>query len=108
MNRHEILFALLVALLALLAVRIIQRWDADPDNPFSLLDLVMEHGRASKGAFVMMGSFAATTGFFVYYTATGRMTEGYFALYAAAWITPTVARLIKGGPPEAMPQGAAT
>jgi hypothetical protein len=46
----------------------------------------MENGRASKGAVIMLGAFAATTWFFVYYALTGRMTEGYFGLYSAAWI----------------------
>ena len=58
----------------------------------------MENGRASKGAVVLMGSFIATTWFFVYYALVGKMTEGYFGLYAAAWIAPVVARIITNPP----------
>lgn len=88
--------ALIVALLVALAVMVsLRRMHNDPSSTFDLRDLLMENGRVSKAAAVMMGSFAATTWFFVYYAITGRMTEGYFALYTAAWIAPVVARLIK-------------
>jgi hypothetical protein len=68
--------------------RTLQRWSREDENPFELRDLFMENGRASKGAVIMLGAFAATTWFFVYYALTGRMTEGYFGLYSAAWIAP--------------------
>lgn len=101
MSDHRIIFGLLIVLILLGALRLFQKWNADDGIPFQAMDLFMENGRASKGAVILMGAFAATTWFFVYYALTGRMTETFFGLYAGAWITPTVARLIKGPPPEA-------
>jgi hypothetical protein len=101
---HEIVFGLVAALVALTALFLMQRWSREQNDPFNVRDLFMENGRASKGAVVLMGSFAATTWFFVYYTVTGRMTEGYFGLYSAAWIGPVVVRMIVQRPdskPEA-------
>jgi hypothetical protein len=97
---HDTLIAALIfAILAFGIVRTLQRWNREK-NDFELRDLFMENGRASKGAVIMLGAFAATTWFFVYYALTGRMTEGYFGLYSAAWIIPVVARMIAGAPPE--------
>ena len=95
---HESLvwvFALLVVLAALLIWRSLKKFN-DAKNDYDFHDLLMEGGRASKAAHVMMGAFAATTWMFVYYTLLGKMTEGYFGLYAAAWIAPVVARLFSG------------
>ena len=90
-----IIFALVVVLAALLIWRTLRTLHTQ-DNAYNLQDLLMENGKASRLAHVMMGSFAATTWFFIYYALAGKMTEGYFGLYAAAWITPIVARFIGG------------
>jgi hypothetical protein len=100
-DSHTVVFGLFAILVVLLIGRTLSRWNAAPDNDFELRDLFMENGRASKGAVVLMGAFAATTWFFMYYTLTGRMTEGYFGLYAGAWIAPVVARMITSAPTEA-------
>ena len=84
------IFALLAALLVLIAWRSLRKMHSDPAVNFDLRDLLMENGRVSKAAAVMMGSFAATTWFFVYYALNGKMTEGYLGLYVAAWIAPVV------------------
>jgi hypothetical protein len=96
---EPVIFALLAVIVLLLLARTLQRWSRDQQDPFELRDLFMENGRASRGAVVMLGAFASTTLFFLYYTAMGRMTEGYFGLYSAAWIVPTVARMLTGSPP---------
>lgn len=97
--------ALIVALLLALAIMVsLRRMHNDATSTFDLRDLLMENNRVSKAAAVMLGSFAATTWFFVYYALTGRMTEGYFALYTAAWIAPVVARLIKSNGSAQQPE----
>jgi hypothetical protein len=97
----SIIFGLVAVAIALLIVLALLRWSRASGDSFHVRDLFMENGRASKGAIVLLGSFAATTWFFVFYTLTGRMTEGYFALYAGAWIAPAVTRMITnpGGTP---------
>lgn len=105
MTHDTIVFAVLASIIAFAIVRTLRKWSHDAENPFALRDLLMENGRASRGAVVMLGAFAATTWFFLYYSLTGRMTEGYFGLYSAAWIMPVVARMISGAPP-ALPKAA--
>lgn len=97
MSQSTTVFALLAVLLALLIWRALSRMHRDRDVDFDLRDLLMENGRVSKGACVMMGAFAATTWQFVYFSLNGKMTEGYAAIYVAAWIAPVVARLISRG-----------
>lgn len=84
--------ALLVVILTSLSLH------RNPDNHFDILDLFMENNHLSKAAVVMMGTFGLTTWMMVELTLSGKMTEGYFGLYAAAWITPVVVRLITGTP----------
>ncbi len=91
-----IIFGFLAILLVLMIWRVFRKWSASDDNNFSMVDLFMENGRASKSSVVLLGAFAATTWFFIYYAVTGRMTEGYFGLYAGAWIAPIVARVLTG------------
>lgn len=94
---HQLAYGAVVALLVLAFVRVFRRWNADKDNTFDVRDLFMENGRASKGAIIMWGAFAATTAQFVYYTFTGKLTEGYFTAYSLAWIAPTVVKIITRG-----------
>lgn len=68
---------------------------------FCLLDLLMENGRISKFSCILMGAFLMTTWVIVYLAAAGKLTEGYFGLYIGAWITPSVAKLLKGTTPPA-------
>lgn len=99
--------ALIVALLVALIIMISLRRMHNDASTFDLRDLLVENGRVSKAAAVMMGSFAATTWAFIYLTLAGKLTEGIFGLYAATWIAPVVSRLIKSNgsaqQPEAMP-----
>jgi hypothetical protein len=66
-------------------------------NSFDILDLLMENGRISKAAVVMMGSFALTTWIMISLTSTDKLTEGYLGIYVGAWIAPVVVRLIANG-----------
>lgn len=98
-----IIFSLLALLLVLVIWRIFRKWTAAEENPFDIRDLFMENGRASKGSVVLLGAFAATTWFFVYYALLGKMTEGYFGVYGALWVTPIVARMLTGSNGAASP-----
>lgn len=96
---NGVVIATLIALLIVLLIgRTLSRWNKADEIDFSFLDLITENGRASKGAIVLLGAFVATTFVFVYYALTGRMTEGYFGLYGAMWVTPVVARMITNQP----------
>lgn len=90
----EVFFGLIAVIVLLSIMRSLGKMNASPDNDFQFSDLLMENHRASKGAVVLMGAFVATTWFFVYYTLAGKMTEGFFGLYAASWIAPVLTRLI--------------
>lgn len=94
---------MVVALIAVLALIAFSLYRAQKDglNKLDLYDLVMENGRLSRIAFVMMGSFAVTSWMMVTLTLNGKMTEGIFGLYCTAWIAPIVTRIIKG---PALPQ----
>ena len=93
-HRMAVVFALAAFVLLLLIWRSLAKMHADESVNFDLRDLLMENGRVSKAACVMMGAFAVTTWQFVYYTLNGKLTEGYLGIYVAAWIAPVVARLI--------------
>lgn len=65
----------------------------NPAIDFDFFDLILENGRISRIASVFIGSFAMTTWMMVRLTVDGKMTEGYFTTYSAAWIVPIVAKL---------------
>lgn len=91
----------LIAALALLLVILVISWmlhrhDRDTASRLNLEDLLIgDDGRLSKAAAVMMGAFGLTTWLMAYLALTGKMTEGYLAIYVGAWIAPTVAVIIK-------------
>jgi hypothetical protein len=87
--------ALIVALAA--AAYALYRAQLNQQNQIDLLDLLSENGRLSRSACVMMGAFGVTTWMLIQLTLNGKMTEGFFGLYSAAWIAPTVTRMIVNG-----------
>lgn len=89
--------AVLVLLVVTIARTLLRR-DKDGASKINLEDLLLgDDGKLSKAAIVMLGAFAMTTWMMVYLTLTGKMTEGYFTAYSAAWIAPVVVRLIVNG-----------
>lgn len=92
---------MVVALIAALVIISISLYRAQKDgtNKLDLYDLVMENGRLSRTAFVMMASFVVTSWIMVTLTLNGKMTEGIFGLYCTAWVAPVVTRIIKGPAP---------
>lgn len=99
---------MVVALIVVLIVIAISLYRAQKDgtNTLDLYDLVMENGRLSRIAFVLVGAFAVTSWMMVSMTLNGTMTEGVFGLYLTAWVAPVVTRIIKGPSPPP-PPGAA-
>jgi len=87
---------LVLILIVLIVAYSAYRLHLNPENDFNILDLIMENGRVSKAASVMMGAFTLTSWLMIQLTLSGKMTEGYFGLYSAAWIAPVVVRLITG------------
>lgn len=85
---------LIVALLVSLRSR-----DRCTSSRISLDDLLLgEDGRLSKAAAVMLGAFALTSWAIAYLALNDKLTEGYFSAYLAAWVAPTVTRLIVNRP----------
>lgn len=95
-------FGLLFILGALIIWRSLQKLTAG-NSTYDWHDLLMEHNKASKAAHVMLGAFAVTTWMMVYLTLSEKLTEGYLAIYVAAWIAPVVTRLIAKPAPEVKP-----
>lgn len=70
----------------------------NPLLTFDMFDLIMENGRVSKYAFAFMLTLGATTWIMIRLVIDGKMTEGYFGLYGALWITPLVAKMFNAQP----------
>lgn len=96
-GHHFEVMAIILAGILLTLVFAAWRLHLNPENDFNILDLLMENGRVSKAAVVMMGAFSLTSWMMIQLTLIGKMTEGYFGLYSAAWIAPVVVKLIAGG-----------
>jgi hypothetical protein len=75
------------------------RAQKNPMFSFDLFDLVMENGRLSKTSVAFVSTLFVTSWIMVRLTLDGKLTEGYFAAYAAAWIAPLVAKLFSPPPP---------
>lgn len=95
MGREHIMFAIL-GLAVLIALWTLSRRSKDAKSSFSFDQLLTQNGETSPAACLLFGSFAATTWLLIFLTATGKITEGYFGLYLTAWVSPAVAKIIKG------------
>lgn len=86
---------------ALLIVSIVIAWSfirahRDKTNSFNLIDLLMEGGRLSRIACAFMATLVVTSWVIVKLTIEGKLTEGLFTAYVAAWVAPIVAKLFSG------------
>lgn len=89
-----IMIAALVCVLLFL-VRIMFLRNKDDSSAINLDDLLIgEDGKLSKSAVVMLGAFVMTTWVIIHLTIVDKLTEGYLTIYAGAWISPTVTKLI--------------
>lgn len=89
--------ALMIAALGILWS--LYRAHRDQSFEFNLLDLLMENGRVSKVACIVMGAFAVTSWTFLRLTIDGKMTEGYLTAYAGIWVAPMIAKMFSPPPP---------
>lgn len=91
------------ALLAMLTLIVwsIRKRDQSAASPLNLDDLLLgEDGKLSKAAAVLMGSFSLTSWVVVYLTLQGKLDTTLFAAYMAAWVVPSVTRLIVNRPQQ--------
>lgn len=99
--------ALLVALLALLLW--LYRRDRAVASALQLDDFLLgDDGKASKSALVMYVALAVSSYVVVLYTVRGTLTDLLFGAYLAAWVAPTVTKLISSGAQPAAPTVAIT
>lgn len=99
---HEVALLLALALAICLIMLILERRSKNTTSGIQLDDLVLgDDGRVSKAAFVLGGSFLVTSWVVVFQTVNGTLSDLTFGAYVAAWVAPTVTRLIKGTPPPA-------
>jgi len=86
---------------ALLIVALVITWSfyrahKNPQITFDLFDLLMESGRLSRIAVAFMATLVVTSWVIVRLTIEGKLTEGLFTAYVAAWVAPIVAKLFSG------------
>ena len=89
---------------AMLIVALVIAWSIyqahkDPTVRFNLLELLMDNGRVSKTAFAFMVTLSVTSGLMVLLMLDGKMTEGYFTAYGAAWVAPLIAKMFAAPTP---------
>jgi hypothetical protein len=90
---ETVMYGVLILATVWLTVAVLRR-NRDPLSRINIEDLLLgEDGRVSKAAVVMLGAFMLTSWQMIYFTAAGKMTEGYMGLYMAAWVGPTLAKL---------------
>jgi len=95
LTAQAIMYGVLVLVVLWLIAAVIKR-NRDPVSRINIEDLLLgDDGRMSKASVVMLGAFMLTTWLMIYLTAGGKMSEGYLAIYVAAWIAPTVTKLIQ-------------
>ena len=88
---------------ALLIVALVIAWSffrshRDPAINFNLFDLLLEGGRLSRIACAFMATLIVTSWVIIRLTVEGKLTEGLFTAYVAAWVAPIVAKLFAGSP----------
>jgi hypothetical protein len=95
--QFKTIMALALIIGALLILRSLVNRDKSAGSRLLLDDLLLgDDGKWSKAATVMLGAFSVTTWMMVYLTLRDKITEGYLGIYVAAWIAPTVTRLVTG------------
>lgn len=78
----------------------IWRFQVGRNNSFSVVDLLMENGVASKTAVILLGSFIATTWAFLYSTLeNGEADSTLLLAYGGLWVAPILARILSPKPP---------
>lgn len=97
----KLLMAAILMVAILFFAKVLIRKSNSEHSQLNLEDLLLgDDGKMSKAAAVMLGAFALTSWVIVYLALQSKLTEGYFAAYLAAWVAPTVTRLIVIGKPQ--------
>lgn len=94
---------------ALLILSLVIAWSfyrahRNPAFTFNVFDIIMENGRVSRLACVFMASFVVTSWVLIRVTLEGKLTEGLFLAYSAAWIAPIVAKMFGNPTPVEQPK----
>ena len=98
MNYEGAAFVIAAVALALFILHALTRRDKCSTSSINLEDLLLgDDGKMSKAATVLLGAFAATTLILVYQAWKGTLTDMTYGAYLAAWVAPTVTRLIVNG-----------
>lgn len=93
----KLALALAIALLAV--VFYLQRAHRSAASQFSIEDLLLgDDGRASKAAFVMFVALAISSWVIILQAMSGTLTDLTFGAYLAAWVAPTVTKMITATP----------
>lgn len=71
-----------------------------PGFDFNAFDLVMSKGKVDKIALSYMLVLGLSSWIMIDLQINGKMTEGYFAIYIGAWITPLVSKVLFNKPVE--------
>jgi hypothetical protein len=91
-DEMHVILAVVVAIIAFS----FWRMHRNPLVNFSLFDLVMENGKASKTGVAFMLTLGVTTWLIIDLEMKGKMTEGFLSAYGMMWVAPLVARVIFG------------
>lgn len=88
---------------ALLILTLVVSWSfyrahRNPQFTFNVFDLIMENGRVSRIACAFLATLLVTSWVIIRMTIEGKLTEGLFTAYVAAWVAPIVAKLFAGVP----------
>jgi hypothetical protein len=87
---------MVIVLAIAIAAVILLLWRAqrNADDPFDVLDLVMENSKASITKIAFLSAFVMTSWVVVDCQIKHTLTEGIFGLYLAAWVGPLVAKIV--------------
>lgn len=77
----------------------VYRANRNPEIDFNVLDLLLENNRVSRKACLVMGAFSVSSWMVIRLTFDGKLTEGYFGAYMAAWVAPMIAGMFAAPPP---------
>lgn len=95
LSYQQALFIVTTLVIVLVIWKTLIRRDRAAASQINLEDwLLGDDGRLSKAAGVMMGAFVTTTWVVLFQAYKGQLTDTIFGAYIAAWVAPTVTRLI--------------
>lgn len=93
-------------ILAMMVAWSFYRAHRNPQFTFNVFDLIMENGRVSRIACAFMATLLVTSWVIVRLTVEGKLTEGLFTAYVAAWVMPIIAKMF--GQPMPVPSTTVT